>query len=702
MSQRYYYNGCLIADINDLRNCLLSQSKPPPSNMTRVLLRPDMASLYQDLEQETSSLDPVVARAVERIIVNTASGSIDLRPRPQLTSYTRNCAVHKLTHAFNIIRKPRTHAVRRLPGLAHVPRPTSTAALLLISAAEKQQNLQRQTSLAMRAMALELSTAATKQSSYTPSAPNSISIPNPSASRPNSEPAAANGIKPGEPKVAINRNPNKPARPWRFIMPSRALLQSANRQALKSDKAVGLFSQSSIQQYHPSALQLPVRVRTVRFTMPDPDVATEFKRAKALCESAVLIGGHLLERAKDELKAQNIEVNKGSIPEIIVQMLRSVEGSLEVIYVWSVLGDKNRDFYRSFIANVAEGHALINQVKAALDGEGFVCTQDISQEEMLQRQKQKRMNQLNQTRQAATALNAASQNSQVSRPAYTTNQLQEQIANGMAVQAAGDAKTTAVVDALQPQGRDAQAKVLLQKESQKQRTQQMQKRRQQQQQQHQQHQQEQMRRQQQHQILKEQIQRQGHLHPIMQRQQPTSLGRSQMPHMGRIDKNGMNIHRSAGILRNQLVSKGLGQTPNNTQISQELMASMGMHNPNLANLGTLSHSQMFPPQQLQQIQQHLRQQHLLQQRGIHGHKSPAPNSYGQETNLNAFDGQNLQSPGLPGGWSAPMGFRGSTAADGGRGVAAKPMVGANAVNAARLPHQFTTENIEAPSHLGKR
>eukprot|EP00178_Gracilaria_changii_P021154 TRINITY_DN63004_c0_g1_i1.p1 TRINITY_DN63004_c0_g1~~TRINITY_DN63004_c0_g1_i1.p1 ORF type:complete len:1017 (-),score=140.50 TRINITY_DN63004_c0_g1_i1:2289-5279(-) len=705
MSQRYYYDGCLIAEINDLRYS--TTSKSPPSNVTRVLLRPDMSSLYHDLQQETASLDPSVACAVERIILNAISSSLNLHPRPQLTSYTRDCAVQKLTHPLNIIRKPRTRTVRRPPGFALVPRTTAASALLLISAADKQQTQMRHMSLTMRAMASELSAVATKQSSYINSAPNPTSAPHPPASRSKSEPVVANGIKPGESHVANNNNPHKRARPWRFAIPTAKLLQRANQVALKSDKAVGISSQPVVQQQqHLIGFMLPERVRTVRFIMPDPDIAADYTRAKTLCEHAVKLGGHVFEKAKSELAVQHAKVNKGGMPEMFVQLLRSVDGSLEIIYVWSAHGDKDRDYYRTVVANVAEGHILINQVKSIVGKEGYVCAQDISQEEMLQIQKQKRMNQ---NRQANSGLHANAQHPQVPRPAYTPKQLQEQLANGVSAQLVGDVRKNPGADAVQLQGRETQSKPRSLKDGQKQMqiSQQMLKRKQQQQQQQQQHHQEQIRRQQQHQILKEQIQR-GHLQQFIQHQQPTSRGRVPVTQMGRIDKNGMNIHRPGGSLTNQIqamVSKGLGQAGSNAQISQGLIDSMGLRNANISNLGmssTAPHSQMFQPQQLQQLQQQLRQQQLQQQqRSLMGHVNHPSNSYGRGANLNAFVAHNLQSRGVPGAWSTAPGFGGNAATDGGRGVAAKSIVGANGVNAQRLPTQFTSENIDH-SAVGKR
>ncbi|KAI0559661.1 hypothetical protein FGB62_139g020 [Gracilaria domingensis] len=332
------------------------------------------------------------------------------------------------------------------------------------------------------------------------------------------------------------------------------------------------------------------------------------------------------------------------MPEMVVQLLRSVDGSLEIIYIWFSLGDKKRDYYRTIVANVAEGHLLINQVKSVVGREGYVCTQDYSQEEILQMQKQKRLNQISKSRQAAAALTANAQNPQVPRPAYTAKHLQEQFANGVAAQVAGDAHKNSVVDVFQAHDHHAQSKARIMKESQKlmQRSQQMQKRRQQQQQHHQ-HQQEQIRRQQQHQILREQTQRQGHLHPKMQHQQPTSRIKAQVAQIGRMDKNGMNLHRPTASITNQIqamVSKGAGQPRSNVEISQGLIDSMGLRNANIANLGmstNVPHSQMFPRQQLQQLQQQLRQRQLQQQqRGLMGHASHAPNSYGRRGNSTPF------------------------------------------------------------------
>ena len=694
--QRFYYDGCLIAEVRDMRVPPLPRAPLRNDMHYKILLRPQMSCLYQDIALLTAKVDRNVAQSVESKILRIISPSLRLNPSPQLTSYLSGIGVHTNIHPLNIIRTPKRNCINRPPGAPFILSPSS-AVMLLISAAEKQQSTHRNNLLTCRSTLSETSSTATQA---TNGGISNVTSPGKairgSTDLPGKDPM---------PLISSRQNATDKRHVLKFAMhprrhlPSKQLFNTANR--LKSN-GYGFPSSSTVQESTQRQQQRPFptheRLRRMRLILPDRMLAVELQQAQSQAQ-AIATGGAAAERAKLARNQMISRMNKPGIPFSIVEMVRHPNLSVEIVFVRGITGEKQRDVSHTIVSCEEDGKSVMDQFKAIAKKEGYVCYHDLTASDFLavQQQQQQQAKASLQQRQASGDAVQAQSRSSTRQILQEAGKVHTQLARMQRGSRQGIPLSTGSIQQLQQahanqkqlQAQRHQHQLRMPQQQQQQRSQQQQRQQQLQQQSH-------------HQLIRQHLQQQ-HQFQQMQNQQ---RARDQIQQLQRLEKAQQSvIHARQG---GQAVSKNLSPAETNVQLSNAVGGSTALHTTGpgaLVNGSTLPPGQMFPQARLQQLQQ-IRSQHLRadQHRNMLDAVARHSGSFGQSNNLTAsgMTPQQLQNQALAAAIdNAAMNGR-TTAA--GRGVPNIPISGADGLNHPRLPVQMKhhRENVETPSRTTKR
>lgn len=750
--KRYYYDGCLVAEIRD---CRLGERA---EQAVRVLLRPDMASLYADIDVLTNNLDKVAAATVEEKLIKAIAPPLDCAPHAtnRRLSSVLDTAAYSNTYAFNIGRRPKRRKISRPVGPPTQPR-LSTAALLLISEAEKQQTMHwySQQGVCVGA-SLGKEGGAPKQGPRMPlqgtmpatsivAGVDGASIRGTrdekgglvSATSTGAMPSSSGGTSAGKEGLDGKRLMRKP--------PSMLLDLFPEKGKNASDVAKAVVPLSREKQE---------RLRTAQLILPDQQTRLAFEQTKTQLQAAKMSeSAEAIRSAEYAMQQVKGRLNQAGRQIYVLDLLRGLRG-IETVIGRGLYGEKSKDAVRVILRDEKAGNTFLDQFKAIAKTEGYVCLQDMTANEYLaqQREQQMRSHQLQMKQSGSGALRQ--QGNPVPRGA-AQNQNPAQAAKLAASLSLRSTQS-------HPQGNNIPRQQLLQLQKQKLlRRQQMQRQRQQQNAQvpipgqqhhlqhvspmHQPHHQNSVHNPPQHMSLPQApqhqlpqtqhpaqltIQQQLFQHQIHQRQLQQQLQQQQNPRGRRLDqqmqrhvKNAGNLQQSAAGVTGingrggQILSKGApGVQGNVTTMGREgPRVTTGGLNPttmgNLGSAGLLGHNQMFTPSHFQQIQQ-LRSQQLRQEQqrtmmatvgGVEGN-GPFPRN-GNIASANPMSAQHIQTQAL----AAVMGSGGIPSAAG-LGVSAGSLTGTDVLANQRLQQHFKQqsqaaqkrENVEAQSRNGKR
>lgn len=385
-NQCYYYDGCLIAEITDLRALTLKTE-----GSMRVLLRPHMASLYEDLEKLTEDVSPDIALLAEQKIIDLISPSVVTNPFPCLAPL-RGANDRSTIHATNIIRVPKRRRVER--GRVRVnslgatrDESTRTAAWLIISAADRQQKMCQNTALNLR-----LDSGIT-QPRVDNSAVASKGMSSFLLSRSEAPSSTKSNAPKGSPKLkGVIALQNNKGNSRRISMPPPDLLKIPSKTAEEGHEAANNSSDNRgsfpASGNHPQQMSAPFRLRVLRLIQPDRSLVPSFKAAQAAVSSGC-------ENAKERHAALRSSIaaasNKGGRPVYHAELQRQIDGNFDVMFVRGLFGDKQRDQFRVPVGHEEEGNAVITQFRKTAEGEGYICIYDLSASQVNLFQQQQRL-----------------------------------------------------------------------------------------------------------------------------------------------------------------------------------------------------------------------------------------------------------------------------------------------------------------------
>lgn len=386
VGKRYYYDGCLVAEVKDLR--LGDRAESP----VRVLLRPNMASLYADIEMLTTNLDKTAAAAVEEKLIKAIAPPVDCAPRvaSRRLSSALDTSIYSTTYAFNVGRRPKRRRISRPAGPPTQPR-LSTAALLLISEADKQQTMHWYAQQGVRAALTSPQKKAAKQGTGTalqglvpnvaiPTASNVVGVNDASADNARYEtggmtsaasvtaPSWSGGVTAGKEGLNGKRLVRKPPQMLMTLRPEKATSM------LGSSKGAAPLSRE--KQEH---------LQTAQFILPDQQARLAFEKAKAQMEVArTTKSPEIIRSAEYTLQRVKLGLKQAGRQMYSLELIRSSRG-IEIQIVRWLSGEK--DAIRVNLPSEDSGKSFLDQFKMIMKKEGFVCMQEISPNEGIAHQR---------------------------------------------------------------------------------------------------------------------------------------------------------------------------------------------------------------------------------------------------------------------------------------------------------------------------
>lgn len=710
----HYYDGCLIAEVTDLRDVPPGGLvKPRPGASSRVLLRPEMSSVYHDLATITRNVDATVALLAEQKILAAIAGPVDCDPRPKLACSVQQGNVHTNTDVINIARRPKRRRILRPSGAPVAPL-LSTAALLLIDATEKHQATLHNAILGIRSGATE-SSVAVKVGTIVPSGANTTA-------KSSGEGSVSSEARNGSGKASASANPSAPKKAKHGVVkPPKIILQLHKDNEGASGSSHGSVSKSTHVNPPSRTPQQRIRsIRSVRLILPDQKAKLAMQQAQAV--AAADISGENAERVQIAKQQALAAMNKNGRPVYVLNLIKTIGRGVEVVVNRGLCGDKSRDEHRIQVGGEEEGHGFVKQFKEIAKKEGYYLLHDTTWAEHILQQRQQQARAAHQQRQ--TPGNTQRQPAATQSPSHSQNTVQAKVPNTGAMSQPRHQSNTQLLQ-LQKQ---KQLQLLQRQQMQRQRQAQAQAQTSTQpgqqhvsqllqgahhqpvqhtsqlpipqggqpqlvQKQHRPH----MTLQQQ-QLLQQQLQQQ-------QQFQFQTLQRRRLQHqMQRHDKGNVNMQQSAAMLAangrgGQIASKGSGAVPANMVVPRAPGATSSMAN--MGSSALMGHNQVFAPSQLQQLQQMRTQQQLRaehQRNSLMAAVADAAPGYPRNGNIagNPVAAQHLQT-------QAIAGLIGSAAMASGnaRPVGAPNLTGADPLT---LQQHFKNqrENVEAQTRTGKR
>eukprot|EP00177_Eucheuma_denticulatum_P004411 GFKZ01008006.1.p1 GENE.GFKZ01008006.1~~GFKZ01008006.1.p1 ORF type:complete len:980 (-),score=160.59 GFKZ01008006.1:1342-4281(-) len=388
IAKRFYYDGCLVAEVRDWR---LGNRD---ATGVKILLRPDMASLYEDIEALTQNVDSSVAMAVEQKILKAISGPIDCSPADKkgrgAGTEVLDGSTASLTYAFNVGRRPKRRRVAR-PSLSHSQPKVSTAALLLISESEKQQTLHWYAQQSAKPVSKGHESNAQKQGGAggirqhaASSRTNVLSRSADIAVRPKNS-LMDNGI-------STSKNAANATKPE--VRPPPMLLNL--------HQGEGMLCAGKPAPNTASARASPERLRTVRLILPDQGTGEAYERARKQMEAAKARDSQEAVQAAQAAHQKALgTINQPGRQMYVLEMIRTSARGIELVVYRGLFGDKIRDMFRVQLPDEQQGNAFLNQYKAITSKEGYVCLQDVTAAENLAHQRQQQMKALQQQNQGS-------------------------------------------------------------------------------------------------------------------------------------------------------------------------------------------------------------------------------------------------------------------------------------------------------------
>lgn len=758
VGKRYYYDGCLVAEVRDWR---LGERAETP---VRVLLRPNMASLYADIDMITTNLDKAAAVAVEEKLLKSIAPPIDCAPHDasRRLSAVLDTSVYSNTYSFNIGRRPKRRRISRPAGPPIQPR-LSTAALLLISEADKQQTMDWYAQQGVRAAATSAQDRETAkpgtglaQQGFAPnlamSTASSIANANvASADNTHREtdrmksiasvvplPSSSGGVPAG--KEGLNGKPlmRKPPQMLMVLHPEKA------KNTLGSSKCAASLSRERQE-----------RLRAAQFILADQQGRLAFERARAQVEVARMTKPpEAIRSAEYALQQVKLGLNQAGRQIYSLELVRSLRG-IEILITRWLSGDETKDAVRVNPRNEEAGNTFLDQFKKIMTKEGFVCLQDVRANEYAAHRREQQIRALQQQMKQSGSGTTRQQ-----ADTTPTGTLQSQNPTQAAKVAASlSSRSTQSL----PQGSSAQPQVMQLQKQKFLHRQQMQRQRQPQNAQvpipgqhhlqhvspvHQQpHHQNNIHNLQQHvalppapqrqlpqaqhpaqltfqqQLFQQQLQQQQ-LQQQLQQHQNAQRARRMDQHIQRHVKNAGNLQQSAaGMLgangrSGQILSKGAHGVQSNVVTmgrGGSRVSTGGINSSAIGNFGSsglLGHNQMLTPSHLQQMQQ-LRTQQLRaqeQQRTMMAAVGGADMNGAFPRNGNIGSGNPMSAHHFQAQALAAVMGSGAIPSGAGFGVSAGNLAGTDPLTNQRLQQHFKQqsqaaqqrENIEAQSRTGKR
>lgn len=357
-SKSYYYDGCLIAEITDLRAPVMSLK-----NTERVILRRDSSSLYQDINELTATLHPDLAKKVEQRIVALTAGPIDLSRFPCSTARFAN--VRGLVHTFNITRLPKKRRIspqpRFMTNLRERNHDFMSSAWLLTTLAHRQQLMCQNAALTLRLASGDNALAAGSR----PDGFGISGLPNVSAGgRVDTKLAVVKGSPKLRTGVTSNvlKGSSKKVR-----MPPTTLLPSS------SQTLVAGTSNASSASQRPFVHEVQ-RLRILNLIQPSRTMSQILHTAQLAVKHGV---AGAIERAKSvRNKMKSDPENKLGRPTCVAELLQHPDGSVEVQFTRGCLGEHERDKFRVSLWSAGEGQLFMDQFRKLSETGGYFCLYD--------------------------------------------------------------------------------------------------------------------------------------------------------------------------------------------------------------------------------------------------------------------------------------------------------------------------------------
>lgn len=416
----HYYDGCLVAE---LRN--FTRSKDP--HVSRVLLRPPMASFYEDLDDITKDLDPTTAMAVEQRLLRAVTPRLDCRPDSKWTGGALGLSPTSCVNAYNIARRPKRKRVERMRHPSKKARVGAAALLAIVKCVEQQ-----------------------KQHMWKVD----------KTTKPSTEPTMSGMLD-----AALGETSDTAVKG-----PPAMLLN------LHKDKGKGAFTVHKMPTN--SATAKPWEsLRSIRLILSDQQGRMMWEVANARRQAAVDRENHQMINAADmDLRKALDFMTQPGRQVYVLELMKSVSGPKVAVVVFrGFRGDKAKDMYMTSVNNEEHGHLFMDEYKKVARKEGYVCIQDRKASQLIAyHQRQRLIEQQQQQQKQRQAAHALSRHQSVRASSAATAQ---KIALGnvggtpTAAQLLAAKTAQSEQHALQ-QSRDMQAQIQLQRQLARQRQQQ--------------------------------------------------------------------------------------------------------------------------------------------------------------------------------------------------------------------------------------
>lgn len=381
---RHYYDGCLVAEVHDFRSLPPFAFDDPPAAWrknglhSRILLRPDVYTYLSDIEHITRDVDEDVALLVEQRLLLAMNPRLRLDPQPCVERYFKHMDARSSVSQLNIARNTRGRRVTTDFRRAPVPS-LSSAALMLIAGAEKQQSKSRSSQLGERVVG--------NASSMAP-------IPTLSSGVSGGAARTAPNVHSAFPSVSVGQNPSamQTTGPEHDLSRSRTLTASSPSVSAKSPGGVSANERRHIhpppiifstQRPDPAAApgkqgagntigvrNQQERLRSIQLLLPHRNVALLLQRLQSMSAG----GGEAEKRALQQVVA-NISKNGGQ-QLCILDLVRRPGRGCELLIWRGVAADKARDMTKVPLGNVDDATKFLNQFKAIMKKEGYYCLYD--------------------------------------------------------------------------------------------------------------------------------------------------------------------------------------------------------------------------------------------------------------------------------------------------------------------------------------
>lgn len=359
----HYYDGCLIAEITDLRAPMLSFE-----TSERVLLRGDSATFYQDVDDLTATLHPDIACKVEQRILSLTTPWVDTRPFSFVS--TRRPNMRSTVHSFNIARiQKRKRIVSELCPAAKVrkrDRDLVSSAWLLIALANRQQAMCHNAALTLRLGNGDGTLAGSSR------ADGAVASGAANVGTPLIRGDTKSGLVKGSPKLrntsAVNASK---AFSRKLRMPPDVLLSQhvKTREVESAASRVG-SSSNQHQKHFTNDVHNP---RSLKLIQPERNMSQMLQATQL----AMMHGTEGAAERAAYVRNQMVSdpEQKAGRPVYLVDMLLHPDGSADVKFVRTNHGEKQCDVFRVPMGSEEAAQKFMDQFRKLSESEGY-CLQD--------------------------------------------------------------------------------------------------------------------------------------------------------------------------------------------------------------------------------------------------------------------------------------------------------------------------------------